>query len=85
MTAAELDSGGAFMRIAYEQAVKSYEEGGLPIGAAMVENGVVIASATTGACRMEIRSRTARWIACARPAGGGITLVSLSTPRSAHA
>ncbi len=43
MTAAELDSGGAFMRIAYEQAVKSYEEGGLPIGAAMVENGAVIA------------------------------------------
>ncbi|MDQ3082111.1 MAG: nucleoside deaminase, partial [Gemmatimonadota bacterium] len=31
------------MRIAYEQALKSYEEGGLPIGAAMVENGVVIA------------------------------------------
>ncbi len=43
MTAAERDDGQAFMRIAYEQALKSYEEGGLPIGAAMVENGVVIA------------------------------------------
>ena len=43
MTAAERDDSLAFMRAAYEQAVKSYEEGGLPIGAAMVENGVVIA------------------------------------------
>jgi len=43
MTADERDGGQAFMRIAYEQALKSYEEGGLPIGAAMVENGVVIA------------------------------------------
>lgn len=43
MTAAERDDGHAFMRAAYDQAVKSYEEGGLPIGAAMVENGVVIA------------------------------------------
>lgn len=31
------------MRAAYEQAVKSYQEGGLPIGAVMVERGVVIA------------------------------------------
>lgn len=33
-----------FMRLAYEQALKSYREGGLPIGAVMVEDGVVIAS-----------------------------------------
>ena len=32
-----------FMRLAFEQAVKSYEEGGLPIGAVMVENGEAIA------------------------------------------
>ena len=32
-----------FMRVAYEQALKSYNEGGLPIGAAMIENGAVIA------------------------------------------
>jgi cytosine deaminase len=28
-----------FMQIAYEEALKSYEQGGLPIGAAMVEAG----------------------------------------------
>lgn len=38
-----LSRGQAFMRAAYEQALKSYEEGGLPIGAAMVENGAIIA------------------------------------------
>ena len=32
-----------FLRAAYEQAVMSYDEGGLPIGAAMVENGVIVA------------------------------------------
>ena len=32
-----------FMRLAYEQALKSYNEGGLPIGAVMVEKGEVIA------------------------------------------
>src|SRR6476619_6941632 len=33
-----------FMRQAFLQAKKSYDEGGLPIGAAMVEDGAVIAS-----------------------------------------
>ncbi len=33
-----------FMRAAYEQAVKSYHEGGLPIGAVMVENDNIIAA-----------------------------------------
>ena len=32
-----------FMRKAYAQAKKSYDEGGLPIGAVLVENGQVIA------------------------------------------
>ena len=31
------------MRLAFEQAKKSYDEGGLPIGAVMVEDGCVIA------------------------------------------
>jgi cytosine/creatinine deaminase len=31
-----------FMKVAYEQAHKSYKEGGLPIGAVMVENGQII-------------------------------------------
>ena len=33
-----------FMRAAYEQALKSYNEGGLPIGAVMVQNGTVVAA-----------------------------------------
>jgi cytosine deaminase len=33
-----------FMHAALEQALKSYDEGGLPIGAVMVENGVVVAA-----------------------------------------
>lgn len=33
-----------FMHLAYEQALKSYDEGGLPIGAVMVEDGTVIAA-----------------------------------------
>jgi creatinine deaminase len=33
-----------FLRAAYEQALESYSEGGLPIGAAMVENGAIIAA-----------------------------------------
>lgn len=33
-----------FMRLAYEQMLKSYNEGGLPIGAVMVEQGSVIAA-----------------------------------------
>lgn len=33
----------AYLRMAVDQAVKSYEEGGLPIGAVMVEGGAVIA------------------------------------------
>lgn len=32
-----------FLRAAYEQALESYREGGLPIGAVMEEGGVVIA------------------------------------------
>ncbi len=32
-----------FMKAAWEQAVKSYEEGGLPIGAVMVEDGAIVA------------------------------------------
>jgi cytosine/creatinine deaminase len=38
-----LERHAAFMRIAYEQALKSYREGGLPIGAVLVEDDNVIA------------------------------------------
>ncbi len=44
MTASSLTTDRNFMRVAYEQALESYREGGLPIGAAMIENGVVLAS-----------------------------------------
>lgn len=39
-----LDSDRRFMRLAYDKALKSYREGGLPIGAVMVEDGEVIAA-----------------------------------------
>jgi cytosine deaminase len=32
------------MRAAYDQALKSYNEGGLPIGAVMVESGAIVAA-----------------------------------------
>ena len=31
-----------FMRLAYEEAEAGYEEGGVPVGAVMVENGELI-------------------------------------------
>jgi creatinine deaminase len=39
-----LDADLRFLRAAYEQALESYNEGGLPIGAAMVENGAILAA-----------------------------------------
>lgn len=33
-----------FIRLAFEQALKSYHEGGLPIGAVMIEDGELIAA-----------------------------------------
>lgn len=33
-----------FIRAAFEQALKSYNEGGLPIGAVMVEDGAIVAA-----------------------------------------
>lgn len=43
MPNAQPDRDREFMHRAYEQARKSYEEGGLPIGAVMVVNGKVVA------------------------------------------
>lgn len=40
----ERDPHRAFIRAAYEQALESYNEGGLPIGAVMVENGAIVAA-----------------------------------------
>jgi cytosine/creatinine deaminase len=38
------DADREFMRAAFEQALESYDEGGLPIGAVMVEDGGIIAA-----------------------------------------
>ncbi len=38
------DADRRFLRAAYEQALKSYHEGGLPIGALMAENDTIIAA-----------------------------------------
>ena len=38
------DADRRFLRAAYDQALKSYREGGLPIGAVMAENGAIIAA-----------------------------------------
>src|ERR1700687_2511879 len=40
----QLDADNRFLRAAFEQAIKSYDEGALPIGAVMVENGTIIAA-----------------------------------------
>jgi cytosine/creatinine deaminase len=39
-----MDSDQEFMALAFEQARKSYADGGVPVGAVMVENGQVIAA-----------------------------------------
>jgi creatinine deaminase len=38
------DADRHFLRAAYDQALKSYNEGGVPVGAVMVENGAIIAA-----------------------------------------
>ena len=38
------DADREFMRAAFEQAMESYNEGGLPIGAVMAEDGAIIAA-----------------------------------------
>ena len=73
----------AFLREAYEQALKSYREGGLPIGAVMVGHGAVVAGVTIAVCNLAIRSRTARWTASDRRAGeDGYDTVTLYTTLS---
>jgi cytosine deaminase len=42
--ASESAKDAEFMQAAYNQALKSYNEGGLPIGAVMVENGHIMAA-----------------------------------------
>jgi cytosine deaminase len=73
-----------FLRVAYEQAYTSYAEGGLPIGAAMVEGGRVIAAGHNR--RVQDGDPTAHGeMDCVRRAGrraryDGITLYTTLSP-----
>jgi cytosine deaminase len=73
-----------FIRVALDEALKSYNEGGLPIGAAMVENGKVIASGHNR--RVQNGDPTAHGeMDCLRNAGrraryDGITLYTTLSP-----
>ena len=49
-----------FLRIALAEAQKSYDEGGLPIGSALVSNGKLIAVGHNRRCRTATRSPMAR-------------------------
>ncbi len=72
------------MRAAFEQARKSYDEGGLPIGAVMVENGAIVAAGHNR--RVQDGDPTAHGeMDCLRRAGrrvryDGITLYTTLSP-----
>jgi creatinine deaminase len=78
----ETDS--SFMRAAFEQALTSYHEGGLPIGAVMVENGVIVSAGhnrrvqngdPTAHGEMDCLRRAGR-----RPRYDGVTLYTTLSP-----
>ena len=74
----------AFMREAYRQALKSYREGGLPIGAVMVENGAIVGAGHNR--RVQDGDPTAHGeMDCLRRAGrraryGSVTLYTTLSP-----
>lgn len=74
----------AFMQLAFEEALKSYNEGGLPIGAVMVEDSQVIASGHNN--RVQKGDSTAHGeIECIRKAGRrsryeGVTMYTTLSP-----
>lgn len=73
-----------FLRAAYEQAVESYNEGGLPIGAVMVEKGAIVATGRNR--RVQQRDPIAHAeMDCLRNAGrrpryAGVTLYTTLSP-----
>lgn len=73
-----------FLRAAYEQALESYHQGGLPIGAVMVENGAIIAAGHNR--RVQERDPIAHGeMDCFRKAGrraryDGVTLYTTLSP-----
>ena len=80
----QLDDHRPFIRAAFEQALKSFNEGGLPIGAVMVENGKIIAAGHNR--RVQDGDPTAHGeMDCLRSAGrraryDGITLYTTLSP-----
>lgn len=82
--AADEDADVAFMRAAHAQALKSYHEGGLPIGAAMVVDGRVVAEGHN--TRVQSGDPTAHGeMDCLRRAGrrqryDGVTLYTTLSP-----
>jgi cytosine/creatinine deaminase len=81
---ASMNSDRVFMRAAYDQALKSYHEGGLPIGAVMVENGAIVAAGHNR--RVQDGDPTAHGeMDCLRRAGrraryAGVTLYTTLSP-----
>ena len=55
-----------FLRMAYEEALAGFNEGGCPIGSVLGSTGASLRGDVTSASSRAIRSPTARWIACAR-------------------
>ena len=56
-----------FMQQAIQQAKKSAGEGGVPVGACLIHNGVVVASATITANKKNQLFCMAKWIASEKP------------------
>lgn len=52
-----------FAELAFREAKRSYEAGGLPIGSVLARGATFLASVITSAFRRAIRSPMARWIA----------------------
>jgi len=79
-----MDIHRGFIRAAYQQALTSYNEGGLPIGAVMVEHGAIVAAGHNR--RVQDGDPTAHGeMDCLRRAGrraryGGVTLYTTLSP-----
>ncbi len=62
-----------FLRLAYEEALAGFNEGGCPIGSVLALGDKLIAQGRNQRVQAAIRSRMAKWIACAKRGGGRIT------------
>ena len=62
-----------FLRMAYEEALAGFNEGGCPIGSVLARANVSSPAGAISASSRATPSPTARWTACARPAARGPT------------